>query len=129
MSEYVTYIKKTIIKLFIWCLVVSSILVLTAEVNNIVGFILGSVASILYFLLMAYRIKNSAEMPVDKAVNYMRIGWLLRLTFLIITLILSVKMPQVNFLFAILGVFSLQIVLTINSVMVVVKATIINKLN
>lgn len=83
---------------------------------------MGIMTSVIYFLLMCYRVSKSANMSVAKAISYMRIGWLMRLTFVAIMLLLSIKIPSLDFLSSVIGLFSLQVVLIFNAGIIIIKS-------
>lgn len=87
----------------------------------------GAAASVIYFLLMCFRIRRAAEMPPEKAVPYMRAGWILRLMFVVMVAILALKLDFANALAAILGLFLVHIVIIINA-MATVAAAYLRKL-
>lgn len=73
------------------------------------GLLVGTVAGLIYFWLMSYRVLRSAALPQAKAVGYMRGGWLVRLSFISLVLVLCTKLPGVSFPAAVAGLFSVQV--------------------
>lgn len=127
MQEYSGYVHKTLRQILLFSAAAAAGLLLLGKTKYITGFLFGALASMLYFMLLVYRIRKSADLPIVKAVNYMRGGWLIRLSFIALIFPLVNKLSQVNFLAVIAGLFTFQMVLIINSFIIVVKAAVINK--
>lgn len=126
MQEFLIEIRRTLIQLLLWAVFLVVGAWTGGKADLIPGLILGITASILYFLLMCHRVNKSSGMSPAKAVSYMRAGWLIRLSFVVAVLIVSIKIPSVNFMAAVVGLFSLQIVLYANAVIIVVKGVLRN---
>ncbi len=126
MQEFVIEVRRTLIHMLVWAAFVIVSAWTGGKTDLILGLILGITGSILYFLLMCYRIRKSADMSKEKAVTYMRVGWLIRLSFIVAILIVSLKVPSVNFLAAVVGLFSLQIILYGKAVLTVVQGVFRN---
>jgi hypothetical protein len=122
MEEYILEVKRTLLQIMIWGAMIASGAYFSDLSWRIPGLLLGTSTSMIYFLLMCYRVKNSAEMSVPKAISYMRLGWLLRLSFIALMLILSIKIPLFDFISAVIGLFSLQVVIIGNAGIVIVKS-------
>ena len=122
MQDYVIEIKRTLLQMSVWGIFVCSSAYFIGDVWRIPGLVLGVITSMIYFLLMCYRVNQSASMPVHKALIYMRIGWLIRLSFVILMLVLSVKIPAIDFWSAVVGLFTLQVILFLNAVVIVSKS-------
>ncbi|MEN6412128.1 MAG: ATP synthase subunit I [Veillonellales bacterium] len=86
------------------------------------GLALGTITSIVYFLFMSCRVRKSVELPPHKAVSYMRVGWAIRLIFILLMLVLSVQIPSVHFWAAVAGMLSLQVVLLLNGGILILKS-------
>jgi hypothetical protein len=122
MQEYVIEIKKTVLQMFVWGICVCAATYFGGQPERLAGLSMGIFTSVIYFLLMCYRINKSADMPVHKALLYMRVGWLMRLSFIVIMLLLSVKIPGIDFWSAVFGLFTLQIVIFLQAAFVVTKS-------
>lgn len=122
MQEYIVEVKRTLLQIIAWGALLCGIAYFTGFGWRIPGLILGMITSMIYFLLMCYRIGKSAEMSVPKAISYMRLGWLLRLSFVAIMLVLSIKIPLFDFLSAVIGLFSLQAVIIGNAGLIIMKS-------
>lgn len=126
MQEFLIEVRKTLVHMVLWAVFLVGGAWTGGKTELVPGLLLGITASILYFLLMCHRVNKSADMPPAKAVSYMRAGWLIRLSFVVAVLIVSIKIPSVNFMAAVVGLFSLQIVLYANAVIIVVKGVLRN---
>ena len=122
MQEYVVEIKKTILQMMVWGICICIVAYLAGHSGKIPGLVIGMFTSIIYFLLMCYRVNKSADMPVNRALLYMKVGWLIRLSFIVIMLLLSVKIPGIDFWSAVFGLFTLQIILFLQAVILVTKS-------
>lgn len=122
MQEYTIEIKKIIWQMIVWGIGICTAAYFTGNSEKIAGLITGIFTSIIYFLLMCYRVKKSAEMPVSRALLYTKAGWLIRLGFIVMMLLLAVKLPGIDFWSAVFGLFTLQIILFLQAVVLVVKS-------
>ncbi|MPL68975.1 hypothetical protein SDC9_14708 [bioreactor metagenome] len=124
MQEFLIEVKHTLIGIGAWGIIVIGAMYYSGLLSLIPGFTVGLATSVVYYLLMCYRVKKSLELPAAKAVSSMRTGWLVRLSFVIIMLVLSVKLPQINLWAAVAGMFSWHAVLVFNTVILIVKNTV-----
>jgi len=124
MQEYSIEIKKTLLQITAWGILLGANVYFAGYKELLVGLLLGIAASMVYFLLLSYRIHKSADMPIEKAVLYMRIGWLNRLVFIILMLFLSAKIPGINFWSVVIGLFSLHMVMLFKSVVLILKGLV-----
>jgi len=122
MQEYVIEVKKTVLQIMVWAVIICSTAYFAGFGWRIPGLILGVITSIIYFLLMCYRVSKSANMSVPKAISYMRLGWLMRLSFISLMLLLSIKVPMFDFVSAVIGLFSLQVIIAVNASVIVAKS-------
>jgi hypothetical protein len=122
MQEYVIEIRKTVLHMFVWGISICVVAYFMGLSERLAGLSIGIFTSIVYFLLMCYRIQKSADMPIHRALLYMRVGWLMRLLFIVVMLLLSVKIPGIDFWSAVFGLFTLQIVMFLQAVVIVTKS-------
>ncbi|MPM69096.1 hypothetical protein SDC9_116040 [bioreactor metagenome] len=123
MQEFFKEVKRTLVHLAVWGGLVVGAMYFSGAVVLISGFMLGLGTSVIYYLLMSYRVKKSAELPAAKAISYMRVGGLGRLVFVIIMLFLAAKMRQINLWSAVAGIFSLHAVMVLNAALLIIKDT------
>lgn len=122
MQEYVIEIKKTLLQMVVWGIFICAAAYTVGQSGKIAGLVMGILTSVVYFLLMCFRVNKSADMPVHKALLYMKVGWLIRLSFIVIMLLLSVKIPGIDFWSAVFGLFTLQIIMFLQAVVIVAKS-------
>jgi len=121
MQEYTIEMKRTLLQITVCGIFICGSAYFTGFGSRIPGLMMGIFSSIVYFLLLWYRVLKSAEMPVQKAIFYMRMGWLIRLAFILIMLFLCLKIPILDFGSAVVGLFTLQIVMVFNAFIFVMK--------
>ena len=115
-QDFAVEIKRTLLQMVGWGVFTIISAGLMGFDFLILGLVVGNVASIIYFLLMGYRVKRAAQLPPEKAIASMRAGWLVRLAFIVLVLVLSLHLPQISFGAAAVGLFSLQFVIFFNAV-------------
>lgn len=125
-DNYVVQIRRTLLQLVALGVFMTLSALASGQTSVIPGLLTGWTSSVLYFLLMCRRVKQIAELPPGQALASMRAGWLLRYGFIIAMLVLSVQVPGIDFWAAVVGIFSLHIVLVINAVYIVVYGLIAN---
>jgi hypothetical protein len=124
MPEYFLQVRQILFQIsyFAFWLVCGALLV--GHGDWIPGFILGILGSVFYFLLMAYQVKRAATFAVPKAISYIRMSWLVRLCVVVVVVLLALHGKKVNFVAALVGLFSLQIVIMLNAILVMAKSFI-----
>jgi hypothetical protein len=128
MQEYIIEVKRTLVQMAVWGVATCGVAYVTGYSHMILGLTVGTVTSMIYFLLMCYRVHKSVNLPAARAVAYMRLGWLVRLSFVVLMLVLSVHIAQIHFGAAVVGLFSLNIIIICNAVVSVVTG-ILGKTN
>lgn len=126
MQEYFIEVGRTLLQIVLWGIAASLLLYATEHGGWVPGFAVGVTASVLYYVLMCYRVRKCAELPAAKAVGYMRTGWLIRLCFILLVLLLSVRLPGVHFWASVAGLFSLQGVMVMNAVRLIIRGIVKN---
>lgn len=121
MQELLLEVKRTLFYITVWGALVIAAMYYAGQSYLISGFIFGIICSMVYYLLMSYRVKKSIELPVAKAVSSMRTGWLIRLSFIVLMLVLAAKLQQINLWSAVAGLFSLHAVLLFNAVVYIIR--------
>lgn len=120
-GEFTGAVKGMLIMMALWGLLVTAVLWLAGHGDKILGYLVGTAVSAVYFLLICYRVRRSAALPTRQAVVYMRTGWLIRLSFIVLVLAWSLKVPAINFAAAVAGLLSLQIVLFLQGLFMIMK--------
>lgn len=114
-------VKRLFLQMAAWAAVVTAGFYFAGHADKIAGFLAGTTVSAVYFLLLWYRVRKSAAMPPKQAVAYMRMGWLVRLSFVALSVVLMLKVPALNFAGAILGLFTFKIVVVLNGLFLVFR--------
>lgn len=114
-------VLPVLVKLCVWTLFLIVSAVISGVSEKIPGFLLGVGTSAVYLVLMAKRVEKSAGLPVSAAVFSMRVGWGLRLAFVVMMLIISLKVPGIDFIAAVVGLFSLHIIMLFSVVPFLLK--------
>ncbi|MGL5514745.1 MAG: ATP synthase subunit I [Sporomusa sp.] len=123
-DNYAIQVRQTLVHLSAWGLLITVGAFLSNKISIIPGLLTGWSGSVIYFLLMCRRVKKSVELPLGQAVAAMRSGWLSRFSFTISLLVLSVYVPGIDFWAAVVGLFSLHIVIMLNAVFFVIAKLI-----
>ena len=114
-------IRRTLTGLFVWGTCFTALTWAAGEEDWARGFLLGWLGSLVYYLLLCRRVHKAVNLPVAQAVRSMRVGWLVRLAFLVLLLLLSLKVQGVSFWASVVGLFSLQGVLVLFFIFFAVK--------
>lgn len=122
MQEYIIQVRRTLLQMGLLVVLLAVGAVGTGHTLVVPGLLLGTLGSSVYFLLMCFRVKRSATLSPEAAVVYMRSGWFIRLFFIVLILILSLHISQINFIAAVVGLFSLHLVLVLNAILVITKS-------
>ena len=125
MQDFAAIYKKTFLYIIAWGLFTTGTAFLAGRLSVGYGLLLGTLASILCFLHLAYQVNKCAGMPPDMAAAYVQAGWLVRLSIVLLVLVLSILLPQVSFVAAIAGFFTLQIVLILGAFIHLLKDTLV----
>ncbi|QDR82116.1 ATP synthase subunit I [Sporomusa termitida] len=130
-DDFAVQMRRTLAHLGAWVFFITCSAFITDKIFVIPGLLTGWSGSVIYFLLMCRRVKKSAELPPGKAVASMWAGWLIRFSFAISILVLSIYVPGIDFWAAVVGLFSLHIVLMVNAVITVITGLLenVNKSN
>lgn len=111
LTEFTTYVKRTIIYLIVLAAGVSCILWLGGWTAYIGGWCIGCALNIVYFLMMTSRSLRSLRLPPERAVYFIRGGAVLRLTMIVLVLIALTKVPQIHFGAVVAGILSYRILI------------------
>lgn len=126
MNELTVEIKRILIYTIAWGLFLIVGAFWRGEMTTAYGFAFGTFGSILYLLLMGYRVHRSSTLPPKEAGIYMRLGWLIRLSLIVCILLIALRLPFLNFWAVVVGLFSHHIVTMYSALAFVIK-TFLNK--
>lgn len=127
MSEYVFRIKLTLLQMTLLAVALMPVAYALGRESAVFGLFLGAAASFVYFLLLGNRIRHCSDLSPEKAVASMRAGWLVRLCFVALIVILALRINHISFLATVVGLFLLQIVLLINAAGLVVRSIFLGR--
>lgn len=122
MNTYLSSVKLTCIEMSFFLMLCVGVAVAINQVDVIYSLLLGWFASFGYFLLLAYRIYRSADMPPEVAMPYLRAGAGLRMGFVCAMAIIGLKLPGIYIMPFFIGLFAYQIVVRIDNVYTIIKA-------
>lgn len=94
------------------------------RVALIPGILLGGSGSYIYSFMLAYRVKRATDLAAEAAVPYMRAGLAFRLIFVGFVGIMAFKIPGIDIIAVLLGLFTLQIIIHIYGFVAVIKSRI-----
>lgn len=89
--------------------------------------LLGGCGSFIYSFMLAYRVKRATEQAAKPAVPYMRAGLTFRLLFVSLVGVMALRIPGLNFIPVLLGLFTLQIILHIYGFLTVIGSIVLKK--
>ncbi len=122
--EFAAGVKNLLRNMALLVAVLTIALLATGHGEKILGLVAGAATSATYFLLICYRVRRAAAMPAREAVVYMRTGWLVRLAFVIAMLAVALKVPAIDFIFAVVGLLSFQIAILLNGLYLVARRSV-----
>jgi hypothetical protein len=122
MQEYFYEVKKTVAQVILFVGFIALGAYLEGRKAVALGLVIGAVTGITYYLLMSYRIKKAAGLSIAKAVFSMKVGWFIRFIFVLLMFLLCMRLPFVDIWAAVVGIFSLHIIILFNAVAGLFKA-------
>ena len=81
MKEFRQEIRGTLIGVALYWLVGSGIFYLVGLSSWLAGFALGCASGAVHYILLAMRLSRAAEMSAEKAMMFMRVGFIMRYEF------------------------------------------------
>lgn len=121
LEELGASVRRLLVQMAAFSAAVVAALLIAGQAAKILGFLVGAAVSVIYLLLVIFRVRRSAAMGQREAVSYMRTGWLVRLSFIVLALVWSLQVPAINFLSVVFGLLTLQIVLMLNGFYLVIR--------
>jgi hypothetical protein len=116
MQEFFFEVKKTVGQVMLFITFWGLGALLEGRPAVAAGLFAGALTGIIYFILMSYRLKKASGLSISKAVFSMRMGWLIRFAFVLLMLIISLRVSYIDFWAAVVGLFSLHIIIFLNAV-------------
>lgn len=78
------------------------------------GLLVGTLVSIIYSFLIYNRLRHIGQLPINKAVAFMRIGFVMRLTLVMAVLYLSISTDLIDIYGVALGLFIAPVISVID---------------
>ncbi len=123
-QEFAAGVKRLLLHMAVLVAVLAAGLLAAGHGEKVSGLIVGAVTSATYFLLICYRVRRAVAMPPREAVAYMRTGWFVRLAFIVVMLAVALKVPAIDFIFAVIGLLSFQIAILLDGLYLVVRRSV-----
>lgn len=110
-TEFTSYVKRTIQQLIGLTIVVAVCLLLAGEMQYLSGWLMGSALNIIYFLMMSSRGLRALKLPPERAVYFIRGGAVFRLVMIMLALIVILQFPSIHLGAAVAGIFSYRVII------------------
>lgn len=120
-QEYLIEIRRTLLPYILLCLASCVGAYLGGKLQVMLGLFEGMVVGVVYFLMMSSRVQKSLELPMQKAVWYMRIGWFIRVAFVLMVFIATLRYSQVDFPALLAGFFLLHFAILVRPLLMVLR--------
>ena len=116
MKDILICTKRVLWQLLISVIILAIILWQEQQMILLNGVLAGFIAGLTYFYIIGKRLFKSTELELEKAVIYMRAGWFIRLSILVLIFILSKRISAARFWAAVAGLVWVNVVVLINAV-------------
>ncbi|CUH95489.1 hypothetical protein P22_1560 [Propionispora sp. 2/2-37] len=113
--------KRILNQVCLWSFLISFGSYLMEEIEFAYGILTGSVSGVAYLMMMSFRVKKAADLPLQQAIAYMRTGWIIRLGFIALVASWAVNMPNVDIVGMLFGLFLLYIIVFFHVVKIVMR--------
>lgn len=112
MPQFRQEIRGTLIGVALYWLVGSGIFYLVGLSSWLAGFALGCASGAVHYILLAMRLSRAAEMSAEKAMMFMRVGFIMRFAFVALVLVFAAQVSRIFFASCAVGVIGLYAVQT-----------------
>ena len=116
MKDILICTKRVLWQLLISVIILAIILWQEQQMILLNGVLAGFIAGLTYFYIIGKRLFKSTELELEKAVIYMRAGWFIRLSILVLIFILSIRISTAMFWASVAGLVWVNVVVLINAV-------------
>ena len=113
MKDILICTKRVLWQLLISVIILAIILWQEQQMILLNGVLAGFIAGLTYFYIIGKRLFKSTELELEKAVIYMRAGWFIRLSILVLIFILSIRISTAMFWAAVAGLVWFNVVFLI----------------
>ena len=97
MTEFVQYVKATVLKLIGLTCIVAAVLFVVGWRQCVTGWCIGSGLNIVYFLMLSSRSVRALKLPPGQAAAFIRSGAVFRLFMIGLILIVILQFPGIHF--------------------------------
>lgn len=118
MKQFDEFKKAIAFQILVTAAVVAAGAILLGYVSAAKGFVLGSLFSLGNFLIMAHQAPGRLGQNRNKAAAGSFISLLLRLGLLALPLFLAIRLPGINLIWTVIGIFNLQVSILIYSLVI-----------
>ena len=112
MREFRQEITGTLAGVTLYWLIGSTIFYSAGLSAWLAGFALGCASGAVHYILLAMRLSRVTEMPLQKAMMFMRVGFIMRFAFVALVLIFAAQVSRIFFASCAVGVIGLYAVQT-----------------
>lgn len=112
MREFRQEIRGTLIGVALYWVIGSAMFYSVGLSSWLAGFALGCASGAVHYILLAMRLSRVTEMSAEKAMVFMRVGFILRFAFVALVLVFAMQVSRVFFTSCAVGVIGLYAVQT-----------------
>lgn len=124
MTEFVQYVKATVLKLIGLTCIVAAVLFVVGWRQCVTGWCIGSGLNILYFLMLSSRSVRALKLPPGQAAAFIRSGAVFRLFMIGLILIVILQFPGIHFGAAVAGIFSYRMIVFADGIAALVRTRV-----
>ncbi|MCX7780485.1 MAG: ATP synthase subunit I [Negativicutes bacterium] len=126
MQEYAAAFKQNLLYLVFWGIISSALAYASGRPTVGNGLAIGNLAALLCFFHLYHQVSRCAQMSPPMGAAYVQAGWLVRLSLIVLVFIISALVPDISFLAALAGFFSLQAIWIFGAVVKLFRSSIYN---
>lgn len=124
MTEFVQYVKATVLKLIGLTCIVAAVLFVVGWRQCVTGWCIGSGLNIVYFLMLSSRSVRALKLPPGQAAAFIRSGAVFRLFMIGLILIVILQFPGIHFGAAVAGIFSYRMIIFADGIAALVRTRV-----
>ncbi len=122
MREFKREITGTLIGVALYWFIGSGIFYSMGLEPWLTGFALGCASGAVHYILLAMRLRRVMELGAEKAMMFMRVGFILRFAFVVLVLVFAAQVSRVFFASCAVGVIGLYAVHTTRALVAGVRS-------
>lgn len=121
MQNYELKVRNMLAQIALFGTIVCPIVYIYSSVQITAGLLIGLMTGAVYFLYLYRQVENVKVLSKQKAIEYIRGGWVIRLGAMLLVLIVITHVIKVNTLAFVAGFFTMPVLLFINGMLLVIK--------